>query len=129
MLIFSHSPHHHHHHQILFMQSRIYWFTVVAVVFSILMLYASLFTVDGSVTLDYGFYYIFRTLTGTSSYWLSVLLLCTLVLGKDLYLTALERSFNYKDYQIIQELEVLESALNLPGPRMVKTNIQDGDVV
>ena len=120
------------------MQSRIYWFTVVAIVFSILMLYASLFTVDGSVTLDYGFFFVFRTLTGTSSYWLSVLLLCTLILGKDIYLNALDRSFNYKDYQIIQELEVLESrgegrsgggGERLPTRLGNKTTIQDADVV
>ena len=90
------------------MQSRVYWFSVAAICLSILIWFTSMFVVEASVSLDFGFFVVFRTITGSNSYWLSVILLCTLILGKDVYLCALDRFSNYKDYQIIQEIQKLE---------------------
>lgn len=90
------------------MQARIYWFTIAAIAFSIAMWFITMFIVDSRVDFsNFDFYGVFRHLTANGSFWLSTILICTLIIGKDLYLCALDRGFNYKDYQLIQEIEAI----------------------
>eukprot|EP00605_Chrysophyceae_sp_TOSAG23-4_P001025 GSChrysophyteH1.ASY1.ANO1.1126.1 assembled CDS len=44
-------------------------------------------------------------LLGNGAYWGGWILICTLIIGKDIYFCALERTFNYNNYHIIQEYE------------------------
>merc|ERR1712072_1533653 len=44
-------------------------------------------------------------LLGNGAYWSGWILICTLIIGKDIYFCALERTFNYNNYHIIQEYE------------------------
>jgi len=40
------------------------------------------------------------------SFWLTLLLLVTIIMAKDVYISGLERNFNFKPQHIIQEIEV-----------------------
>ena len=93
----------------MFIQSRIYWFTLAAIAASIAMWFITMFIVDSSISFSFfDFYGVFRQVTANGSFWLTTFLLCTLITGKDAYLCALERRFNAKNYQLIQELEVFK---------------------
>jgi hypothetical protein len=90
----------------LFLQSRLYWFTFATIAASIAVWFITMFIVDSNVAFSFfDFFAVFREITGTGNFWLTTILLCTLIIGKDMYLCALERGFNYKDYQLIQEME------------------------
>ena len=92
--------------QIFFIQSRVYWFTVVAILASIAMWFITMFIVDSNVEFSFfDFYGVFTMVTANGSYWLTTILLVSLLTGKDAYICALERSFNFKNFQIIQEVE------------------------
>jgi hypothetical protein len=70
------------------------------------MWFITMFIVDSNVGFSFfDFYAVFAMITANGSFWLTTILLCTLIIGKDAYLCALERGFNYKNYQIIQEIE------------------------
>lgn len=43
-------------------------------------------------------------LLGTGAFWLTVILLTVLMLAKDIYISGLERNFNFKPWHIIQEV-------------------------
>lgn len=43
-------------------------------------------------------------LLGTGAFWLTVLLLTMLITAKDIYVSGLERNFNFKPWHIIQEV-------------------------
>ena len=49
---------------------------------------------------------IWLELLTNSSFWLTILLLIVVVVGKDFYICGLERNFNFKAHQILQEIEV-----------------------
>ena len=72
------------------------------------MWFITMFIVDSNVGFSFfDFYAVFTMITANGSFWLTTILLCTLIIGKDAYLCALERGFNYKNYQIIQEIEAI----------------------
>ena len=53
----------------------------------------------------------------TGAFWLTVLLLVALILAKDIYISGLERNFNFKPWHIIQEVRVYSLfMLNLQLP-------------
>jgi hypothetical protein len=65
----------------------------------------------------------FVYLTDNPSFWLTVILITTAIIAKDLYLSGLERNFNYKPFHILQEVQC-----NLNKPMNLIDN-NDGDAL
>lgn len=117
--------------KLFFMQTRWYWGNFVIMAASIGLWFASAYLINYIIFFDWAWYYIFIRLTSTTYFWLTVILLVTVVVGKDIYICALERSFNYKPYQILQEMEVL-AAKNVPSTstnRIISSEpVEDADI-
>ena len=99
--------------KIFFIQSRYYWANFLIIFLSLLFMYIVGFIIQSSQYLDANWFPSLFTITlGSDSYWIGLVLLITIVNGKDVYVAALERTFNYKPHHIIQEIEAknLQSA-------------------
>ena len=94
--------------KICFVQGRFYWFNWAVILLSILLFFLSGLTITYNVDLDDNWFYVFDSLLNDGSFYLSVILITLVIVGKDLFLHTLDRTFNYKPYQIIQEIEYLE---------------------
>lgn len=92
--------------KMFFIQSRWGNLNILVVFLSILVFYCSLLVITSLKSLDFYFYQTFIILLSTPSYWLTLLLLVAVVIGKDVYLAGLERSFNFKPWHILQEVSL-----------------------
>ena len=93
--------------KLMFMQVRWHWVHFFLIFVSIVLWFLT--SLVYSSLLDQNFYDYYETmpeLLQNSSFWASVILICTIVLGKDMYFCALERTFNFQNYHIIQEYEI-----------------------
>jgi hypothetical protein len=95
--------------KICFIQGRFYWFNWAVMFLSILLWFLSALTITYNIQLDDNWYYVFDRLLNSGSFYLSVILITVVIIGKDLFLHTLDRTFNYKPFQIIQEIEYLEN--------------------
>ena len=55
--------------------------------------------------LEYDWYYVFFDLCSNSTFWLTVILISSAIILKDIYFSGLARTFRYKPYMILQEIE------------------------
>lgn len=63
------------------------------------------------IWIDYDWYQIWAVLLTYRNFWIGLLLICTIVVGKDIYLCGLQRSFDPSSAIIVQELvEIQELA-------------------
>ncbi|KAJ1396679.1 hypothetical protein B484DRAFT_438800, partial [Ochromonadaceae sp. CCMP2298] len=91
---------------LFFLQSKWYFGSYLVMFLSILAYFGSVSFISSIVYLDPNFYDVWFKLMSNPSFWLSVLLLTTLVVAKDVYISGLERNFNFKPAHIIQEMEL-----------------------
>jgi len=92
--------------KLLFLQNRWHWFNFMLIIGSMLMwLVTSLLYSGILISLFYQVYGTMQELLGTVNYWCGWIVICTIILGKDIYFCALDRMFNYRNYHIIQEFE------------------------
>jgi hypothetical protein len=56
-------------------------------------------------TLEYDWYYVFVDLCSNSTFWLTIILISSTIILKDIYFSGLIRTFRYKPYMVLQELE------------------------
>mmetsp|Transcript_31689 Transcript_31689/g.43471 ORF Transcript_31689/g.43471 Transcript_31689/m.43471 type:complete len:1213 (+) Transcript_31689:256-3894(+) len=92
--------------KLFFMQSRWYWFNYLILVLTLLFFFATLFLITSVQALDSNFYQVWTRMTASGTFWLNLLMLLTIVVGKDIYVSGLERNFNFRPPHILQELEV-----------------------
>ena len=52
------------------------------------------------------------TMVSSGTFWLNQLMLVTIIVGKDVYVTGLERNFSYKPSHILQEVAELRIITN-----------------
>ena len=86
-------------------QSRWHLANVLLIAASIGFLIASFFAIGKNAYFDFDFYGLFGHLLFNTSAWLTMLLMLTAILGKDAYLAALERIFNFRPFHIAQEID------------------------
>jgi len=97
--------------KIFFIQSKWHYVHYLIIPLSIGLWFASAFFITEIIFFDYDWYKMFVYLTENPSFWLTVILITTAIIAKDLYLSGLERNFNYKPFHILQEVQC---NLNLP---------------
>jgi hypothetical protein len=71
---------------------------------SIASYFATVSFITSFILLDFNFYQVWNRLLGNGSFWLTVILITMLVTAKDIYISGLERNFNFKPWHIIQEV-------------------------
>jgi magnesium-transporting ATPase (P-type) len=91
--------------KIFFLQSNWYWLNYIIIALSVGSWFVVAYIITNVLFIDYNWFHLFDKLTVNPIYWLTVLLLVTLITAKDLYISSLERYFNYKPYHILQEIE------------------------
>lgn len=91
--------------KVLVLLNRWHFFHILVVLVSIGLWYLSAYFINELTFLDYTWHGLFNHLLTNGAYWLTVLLLCFAVLLKDIYFCHVERTFNYKPYHIIQEMD------------------------
>lgn len=95
--------------KIFFMQTKWHYYHYLVIALSVGLWFTSAFFITFVIFFDYDWYMIFNYMTQNPSFWLTVILITTAIVGKDLYLSGLERNFNYKPFHILQEIEVRET--------------------
>jgi len=106
--------------KILFLQSRQHYFHYFVLSMSIMLWFSSAFLINSVLWFDPDWYMMWNHLVVNPAFWLTILMLSVGILSKDLYLAGLERSFNFKPYHILQEMEAAASSGKVAG-------IVDGD--
>jgi phospholipid-transporting ATPase len=101
--------------KILFMQNRQHYFHYFVLAMSIILWFASAFLINSVLFFDYDWYMMWNRLVQNPSFWLTILMMTTGILGKDLYLAGLERNFNFKPHHILQEMEMLANNNKVTG--------------
>eukprot|EP00606_Chrysophyceae_sp_TOSAG23-5_P000379 GSChrysophyteH2.ASY1.ANO1.183.1 assembled CDS len=93
--------------KLMFIQNRWHWFSFFLMFGSMFswLLTSLLYSSWPTMSIIYTYTGIVQTLLNDSAYWCGWIIICTLILGKDIYFCALERTFNYRNYHIIQEYE------------------------
>jgi len=99
--------------KLLFIQNRWHWFNFFLIIGSMMLwLLTSILYSSLTISLFYTVYGTMQELLATPSYWCGWILICTIIVGKDIYFCALDRMFNYHNYHIIQEFEVEKNFAN-----------------
>ena len=75
-----------------------------ALILSIMSWVVIAYLVTNWIWLDYDWYQIWPQLLNYKNFWIGLLLICTVVVGKDVYLCGLRRSFDPSPAIIVQEL-------------------------
>ena len=101
--------------KLFFIQNRWHWSMALIVFASVLVWWLSALVFAGSdVLMKYSttsfweYYDTFYVLNANSSFWGALFLIVMAVLAKDIYVCALDRIYNFKNFHIIQEIEVRE---------------------
>jgi len=76
--------------------------------------------------LEYDWYYVFFDLCKSPNFWLTIILICTAITLKDIYFSGIMRTFNYKPYMVLQEIEFRKGGFI---PRDEITNSASGSQV
>lgn len=97
--------------KLFFVQSKWYWANFAVMGASIGLYFAVCSFITSVVFLDFDFYQVWNHLLGSPSFWLTVLLLTVLIMAKDIYISGLERNFNFKPWHIIQEVRLCAHVL------------------
>lgn len=90
--------------QIFLFQSRWTNYHFIAIFFSIISWFATAFFISSFTFLDYNWYNLFQQLNTNANFWLTVILLVTLILCKDFYINAWTRAFNCTPLHVVQEV-------------------------
>jgi magnesium-transporting ATPase (P-type) len=99
--------------KLLFIQTRWHWGNLVLIIGSMLLWLATSLLYSGLlIPLFYQVYGAMQELLSNPSYWGGWIIICTIILGKDVYFCALDRMFNYHNYHIIQEFEMEKDFAN-----------------
>ena len=90
----------------IFIQTK--WMPIhfLVIFLSILLWFVVGFTITSIVTLDYEWNEIWFKLLGQGNFWLGMIIIIYVIIGKDLYLNGLQRNFDPTSAQIVQEVSV-----------------------
>jgi len=99
--------------KLFFVQSKWYYMHYVVMGASIGLYFACCSFINSFLFLDYDFYQVWNHLLHMQAFWLTVLLLTLLIAAKDIYISGLERNFNFKPWHIIQEVRYLSTRISL----------------
>ena len=92
--------------KLFFVQSKWYYMHYVVMGASIGLYFACCSFINSFLFLDFDFYQVWNHLLRMQAFWLTVLLLTLLIAAKDIYISGLERNFNFKPWHIIQEVSL-----------------------
>ncbi len=93
--------------KLFFIQTRFHWGHVALIFASMLFwLITSVIFSSTTFSLLYQVYGDMQQLLATGSYWAGWVVICVIIIGKDMYFSLLERTFNYHNYHIIQEFDI-----------------------
>lgn len=90
--------------KLFFVQSKWYHANYAIMGISIGLYFAVCSFITSFVFLDFAFYGVWDRLLNMGSFWLTIILLTMLIIAKDIYISGLERNFNFKPWHIIQEV-------------------------
>ena len=90
-----------------FIQTRWYTGNLWVIFFSIAFYFVTLFFITSFIALDFNFFEVWLRLMTNKSFWLTLILLVSIVMAKDIYVCGLERNFNFKPQHIIQEVRAV----------------------
>merc|ERR1711988_475003 len=97
--------------KLFFIQVRWHWIHAMILSSSILLWWLTAFffnaVPDSLLSLDafWPYYWTFFRLNANLAFWCILVLICTIIIGKDIYFCALNRLYNFSNREIIQEYE------------------------
>lgn len=91
--------------KMFFIQNRWNFWNFFIIYLSVGFFFAMGFFFSSFKTLEYDWYYVFMDLCSNSSFWLTIIIISSAIILKDIYLSGLVRTFNFKPYMILQEFE------------------------
>jgi len=65
----------------------------------------SIFLISEIIYFDFNLYQIFKSLFFSLYFWVALVLLLTMTVGRDVYSCAVERHFNFEPFHIVQEAD------------------------
>jgi len=91
--------------KMFFIQNRWNFWNFFILYLSVGFFFAMGFFFSSFKTLEYDWYYVFVDLCSNSTFWLTIILISSTIILKDIYFSGLIRTFRYKPYMVLQELE------------------------
>lgn len=100
--------------KMFFIQYRWKFLHILSVLLSILSWIVIAYLVTNLIKIDYDWYKIWPQLLEYQNFWTGLVLICTVIIGKDMYLCGLRRSFDPSPATIVQELVQMEELTGDP---------------
>lgn len=122
--------------KLFFIQNRWHWVMVGIVFLSVLvwwltaLLFAGSKTFMKNMTSFWEYYDTFYILNADPSFWAALFLISLSVIAKDIFVCSLDRIYNFKNYHIIQEIEVRDGvAISEADSAVMKSKTVKGSQV
>jgi len=91
--------------KILFIQNKFHWTHFALLFAGIASWVGSIFLISEIIYFDFNLYQIFKSLFFSLYFWVALVLLLTMTVGRDVYSCAVERHFNFEPFHIVQEAD------------------------
>jgi len=91
--------------KILFIQNKFHWTHFALLLAGVASWIASMFLISDIISFDYNMYQLFQSLVIAPFFWVGLVLLLTMTVGRDVYSCAVERHFNFEPFHIVQEAD------------------------